>query len=414
MEATKMTEKNEPLGAVLVNTGHDQTEAINVAPGIYVNLGVGNSYLLTTGEGNVIVNAGTLWEAERGHKLFKAVSNAPIRYVILTQSHVNQYGGVELFMEEGTKLVAHREYVDGRTYWDELKAYYGRRSQKLWGKINKNLAGMAPTRVIDPDIVFDQNLSLELGGRKFELISTPGGETTNALVVWLPEEKIAIVGNLFGPIFGHQPNLNTVRGDKIRSALQFIREVRKVRDLEPEIILTGHETITGREHIRTTLDRIADSVEWIRDHTLAGMNAGKDVFTIMAETVLPENLVLGEGHGKATWNARAIWNEYTGWFDYDSTAALYPVSRSSVYDDLSRLAGGATSIAACARGHLDAGRPVEAIHLLDVALHAEPTNAEALSAKHDALALLLERSGRTNLSETKWLEAELEQLEDNS
>ncbi len=408
-----MTAKNPPLAA-FVNSGHDQTEAIRVAPGIYVNLGVGNSYLLTTDEGNVIVNAGTLWEAKRGQALFKAVSQAPIRYVILTQSHVNQYGGVELFMEAGTKLIAQREYVDGRTYWDELKDYYGRRSQKLWGTINKDVPGMAPTRTIDPDIVFDQHHAVELGGRRFELISTPGGETTNALVVWLPDEKIAIVGNLFGPIFGHQPNLNTVRGDKIRSALQFIREVRKVRDLDPEMILTGHETITGQGHIRSTLDRIAASVEWIRDHTLAGMNAGKDVFTIMAETVLPEHLVLGEGHGKATWNARAIWTEYSGWFDYDSTASLYPVSRESVYPDMARLAGGASAIAACARGHLDAGRPVEAIHLLDVALNAEPANSEALAVKRGALSLLLEQGGGANLSETKWLEAELAQLENHA
>lgn len=406
-----MTGNKTPLAAALVNTGHDQSEAINVAPGIYVNLGVGNSYLLTTDEGNVIVNAGTLWEAERGRKLFKAVSDAPIRFVILTQSHVNQYGGVELFMEDDTKLITQREYVDGRTYWDELKAYYGKRSQKLWGTINKNLAGMAPTRFIDPDIAFDQHYAFELGGRKFDMISTPGGETTNALIVWLPEEKIAIVGNLFGPIFRHQPNLNTVRGDKIRSALQFIRDIRKVRDLEPEMILTGHETITGRDYIRESIDRIADSVEWIRNHTLAGMNAGKDVFTIMRETVLPDHLVLGEGHGKAIWNARAIWTEYTGWFDYDSTAALYPVSRESVFADLTRLAGGARAIAACASEHLQAGRPVEAIHLLDIALKHEPRNIDALAVKRDALAVLLERSGGTNLSETKWLEAELAHLE---
>lgn len=409
-----MTGSKPPLAATFVNTGHDQREAINVAPGIFVNLGIGNSYLVTTDEGNVIVNAGTLWEAERGQKLFKAVSDAPIKYVILTQSHVNQFGGVELFMEDGTKLVAHREYLDGRTYWDELKAYYGKRSQKLWGTINKNLARMAPTRSHDPDIVFDQHFGFDLGGRKFELISTPGGETTNALIVWLPEEKIAIVGNLFGPIFRHQPNLNTVRGDKIRSALQFIRDVRKVRDLAPEVILTGHETISGRDYIRDSINRIADSVEWIRDHTLAGMNAGKDVFTIMRETILPEHLVLGEGHGKAIWNARAIWAEYTGWFDYDSTAALYPVSRESVYSDLSRLAGGASNIAACARAHIDAGRPVEAIHLLDVALKHDPENTDALAVKRDALALLLERSGGINLSETKWLEAELVEMESNA
>ena len=33
-----------------------------------------------------------------------------------------------------------------------------------------------------------------------ELISVPGGETTDSLVVWLPDERICLCGNTFGPI----------------------------------------------------------------------------------------------------------------------------------------------------------------------------------------------------------------------
>jgi hypothetical protein len=35
-------------------------------------------------------------------------------------------------------------------------------------------------------------------------------------VVWLPEHRVALVSNLFGPLFPHFPNLNTIRGDKYR------------------------------------------------------------------------------------------------------------------------------------------------------------------------------------------------------
>jgi hypothetical protein len=56
---------------------------------------------------------------------------------------------------------------------------------------------------------------------------------------------------------------------------------------------------------------------------------------------------------------------------------------------------------------MNAGQPLEALHLLDVALDAEPSSAAALAVKKDALQELLRESGGTNLSETMWLRSEI-------
>lgn len=410
MTAAQTDASAVPPLAGFVKSGEGQTEAAPVAAGIFVNRGVGNSYLITTNDGDVMVNAGALHDARRGRALFDKVSAAPLRYIILTQSHVNQYGGLEMFMTAQTRLVAHRLYPEGRAYAARLRGYYGRRGQKLWSTITGDADKMTPTRAFEPDILVDERFAFALGGRSFEAISTPGGETRDAMVVWLANEKIAITGNMFGPIFGHQPNLNTVRGDKPRWALQFIESAKAVRALRPELILTGHETIAGGTAIEQALTRIIDSVQWLHDQTVAGMNAGKDVWSLMREVRLPPALVLGEGHGKASWNVRAIWAEYTGWFDYDSTTSLYDTPRGSVSSDLVELAGGVERLAERARRKLDEGRPVEALHLLDIALDAQPDAAAARAVKRDALARLLDEAGGVNLSETMWLRSELAAL----
>jgi hypothetical protein len=64
--------------AELVKSGEGQTAAIERAPGVYESRGVGNSYLLTTPEGNVLVNAGTLGDARRGRELFSQISKQPL------------------------------------------------------------------------------------------------------------------------------------------------------------------------------------------------------------------------------------------------------------------------------------------------------------------------------------------------
>lgn len=397
--------------AGLVKSGEGQTEAILRAPGVWESRGVGNSYLITTPDGDVIVNPGMLHDGVRGKELFAKVSQAPVKYIVLTQSHANQSDAVELFKTPDSTLVVHREWLEGRAYAKRLRRYYGRRSAKLWGTITLVGDDRREPRDFPPDVQFEDVYAFELGGRRFEVISTPGGETRDATVVWLPDDKIVIVGNLFGPIFGHQPNLNTVRGDKPRWALQYIESAKRVRDLGAELVLTGHEVVEGAEMIRAGITKLIESTQWLHDQTIQGMNAGNDLHTLMREVRPPPELTLGEGHGKASWNVRAIWAEYSGWFDYDYTTSLYEIPRSAVAGDLVALAGGAGRLAERALARLSAGEPVEAMHLLEVALDADPQDTSAKNAKREVLKVLLDRAGGINLSEVMWLRSELAALD---
>jgi alkyl sulfatase BDS1-like metallo-beta-lactamase superfamily hydrolase len=217
---------------------------------------------------------------------------------------------------------------------------------------------------------------------------------------------------MFGPLYLHIPNLYTIRGDKIRSALGFVRSVERVMGLRPELLITGHgDPIRGAERIAADLTRLRDAVLYVHDETVAGMNAGKDVHTLMREIRLPEHLALGEGHGKVSWDVRSVWEEYAGWFHYDTTTALYDVPPSAVAGDLVELAGGVGPLAARAAEHLRAGRPLEALRLLDVVDGAGARDEEATVVKLRALRELLDRSGGENLSEVMWLTAEITDAE---
>ena len=63
----------------------------------------------------------------------------------------------------------------------------------------------------------------------------------------------------------------------------------------------------------------------------------------------------------------------------------------------------ARRLAMRAQVHLDASRPLEAIHLLDVALGADTENLDSLNVKKAALNQLLIASGGGNIYETIWL-----------
>jgi len=402
----------KPPLANLVLAGDQQKEAEAITDFIFMAKDISNAYLVTTSDGDVLVNTGFMDNAERTKNLLAPRRTGPLRRIILTQAHPDHYGGVPAMREAQTQVIAERRFVDTWRYFRDLGPYLGRRSRKLWaGTINRGANPPPPPEVI-PDISVDRRHEFEVGGRRFEVISTPGGEALDSLTVWMPKERVAFTGNLFGPVFLAMPNLTTTRGDKPRLVQRYLPSLDTVRKLGAELLITGHgDPIRGADKIRASLDKMYAAVSYVNEATIAGMNAGKDVHTLMREIKLPDDIKIGEFHGKVSWAVRAIWEEYSGWFHYDSTASLYGVPRSSIDADLAELAGGARVLAMRAKEKLSAGQPLEAIHLLDIALGAEPGNAEALAAKKDTLERLLSDSGGTNLSEVMWLKSELRAVE---
>jgi alkyl sulfatase BDS1-like metallo-beta-lactamase superfamily hydrolase len=402
-----------PKLAGLVMAGNEQKEAIAVTDFVFQANDISNAYLVTTQAGDVMINTGFMDNAERTQRLLAPHRTGPLAFIILTQSHSDHFGGVPLFLEEGTQIVGGPGFNEALKDMIDLQAFFGPRSEKLWGATLKRGSAAKPVPHVVPDILVDRKLTIELGGRTFEIISTPEGETVDNITVWMPEEKIAFIGNVFGPIWLSMPFLNTLRGDKPRLVRTYLKTLETIRDLGAETIVTGHgDPIVGKDRIRADLDRMHAAVSYVRDYTLEGMKAGKDVHTLMREFAWPEGLAIGEFHGKADWAVKSIWREYSGWLHYeDGTTALYGVPRSSVDADLAELAGGADRLAGRAQEKLDAGKPLEALHLIDVALGAEPGNVPALKVRKAASEALLRQSGGNNLSETMWLRSEIAECE---
>ncbi len=400
----------------LVKQGEGSQDAVDLGDGIFMSKNIANSYLVTTPEGDVLINTGTDFEADAIKTRFAGVSKGPLRVITFTQGHPDHVGGWDLFNAAGVQTIAQANHRDVREYWRRLHPFYARRIMVLWGAfmdVDATSMTLPPEPVLTT--AFIDSHRFELGRRRFELYSTPGGETTDALVVWMPEHRTVFVGNLMGPFFGHVPNLYTLRGDKIRSAMAFIHSVDKVIALKPETLINGHDVFRGTDEIRQTLTKVRDAAVYLRDRTIDGMNAGSDLWTLMREVTLPPELALPQVHGKVPWIVRAIWEEHVGWFRYESTTELYQIPPTSVWQDIVELAGGTAALTERASTHAEQGRALQALHLTDIVLAQSPDDTAALRVKRLALEAILEDSGRENFSEVQWLEQAIKDIgtEDN-
>jgi len=385
--------------------GRDQSEAIRINEAIFQATGFGNTTMVVTPKGNVIIDTSLIVNASRHKRLLQAEDDGPVKYIILTHAHGDHTGGVNAWREEGTEIIAQDEHYEFVNYQNRLKGMFSQRNAAQFPSLNVvQLSELEIAEGVDnfgaeivPTIMFEEEYDFELGGVEFNVLHTPG-ETYDHLSVWIPKYRAAFVGDNFYTSF---PNMYTLRGTKPRWALDYVDSINRILALKPEILIPSHgDAIIGERQIERELTRYRDAILYVHDKTVLGMNQGKDVHTLMTEISLPSDLDIGEGYGRISWSVRGIYESYMGWFDGNPTS-MFSTPVDDAYPQLVELAGGAEAVATLAETQIESGDYELALHSADIALRAAPKSIRALQARLAAFKALLAASDNSN--EAGWL-----------
>src|SRR5580700_5856057 len=94
----------------------EPAKVVKINDSIFMAPVTGNVYLVTTPAGNVVIDTASSNDASEARKLLGVESHGPVKYIILTHGHADHIGGINLWKEDGTWIIAQRNYVEFVNY----------------------------------------------------------------------------------------------------------------------------------------------------------------------------------------------------------------------------------------------------------------------------------------------------------
>src|SRR5215467_4403267 len=110
----------------LLRVGQDQKKALKFGDAIYQAIGFGNTFMVVTEAGNVIIDTSLPFNAARHKQLLQAENSGPVKYIILTHAHGDHTGGVQAWKQPDTQIIAQTNHVEFRHYQARLNGFFAR------------------------------------------------------------------------------------------------------------------------------------------------------------------------------------------------------------------------------------------------------------------------------------------------
>ncbi len=275
-----------------------------IAEGVYVDLAdpdsnaVSNSGVVVSGPSVVVFD--THFTPEAGQALanrIHSVTPKPVRYVVLSHFHPDHTHGAQAFpsaelvsstiarrdMLQRDLPVMNRTVASTQTQLDNMhKELAGLKDPAQQESLRKQIRArqdfldrMARLKILPPVITVDDALTIVEDKKRIELRYFGVGHTDGDLVLYMPEEKIAFLGDLF---FNRAlPNAQDA------DLLEWIKTLGEVLKLNAEKFVPGHGPVGTREDVDDFLSYLQELKQMVE----AGISRGDGIEQLIRDCKVP-------------------------------------------------------------------------------------------------------------------------------
>ena len=254
----------------------NQPQTVKIGKSLWMLMGYdfANVYVYETSTGLVIVDAGTM--PSTGSELKKAIrsiSTAPINALIVTHAHWDHIGGIKEIIEPNTQIIARGDFTHELATVNGLaeisKVYFG-------SKAKSDVYDLVPNRKIQ------SRSTVIFGDKKLELIPISSSETEDALIVYDPESRFAIIGDILMPYFG-APFAAEGNPEVM------LKTIEELRVIGPKFLLQGHPPLTLYYNMES-LDGLYEALKVSLPEIRSLISKGRSESEILNQLSVPKEL----------------------------------------------------------------------------------------------------------------------------
>lgn len=351
----------------------------------------GSVTAIRTSEGLVLIDTAKPETAQQTLDVVRSWDDSPIHTVIFTHGHIDHTSGITVIDEEADRrglprprIVAHRNVGRRMQRYEDSHGF----NSLVQGQQFNKPGYVYPIGQRRPDEVYDDRLSLSIGGERLDLFHGRG-ETDDATFVWLPERRVLASGDFVIWVFPNAGNPRKVQ----RYAAEWASALRRMEQLAPTVLIPGHGPVVfGAERVGQMLRDGAEALEHLVRETLALLNRGATLDEILCGVTVPAEYLakpyLLAKYDDPEFLVRGIYHFYAGWFD-GNAARLKPARTAELAAELAQLAGGADKLAQRALTLAVQGQARLAVELVELAAAAVPDDRSVQAIRAEMLRALI-------------------------
>jgi glyoxylase-like metal-dependent hydrolase (beta-lactamase superfamily II) len=377
------------LGNLSVDAAHGfrfgEKRLVREAEGVYVAEGYDFSNLVffVSPQMVVAIDGGTTEESAReAVAALRQVTQAPIKYVILTHGHWDHVGGLGAVREPKTQVIARAGFAEelarSRSYRPPFQYFFGTGTMKL---------------DVKPDRLITGPETLSEGGLELRIVPAPSGETPDALFIEDRKHGLLVVGDAFMPYIGAP---FVAEG----SPEGFLAAIDLVPQLHPHRLIHGHSPLTALFTI-DAMPGLRDAMGALYARSLAAARTARPLAELLHDDSPPTSLRAAPAPVQPYLVARdtfvqRLYTEHAGYWQANGDG-IDTFTRSEWASALDGLAGGGDAPFVRTAHDLEArGDAGLALQIAELGLARHPASAALQETRQRTLTTLRDIYSQTN------------------
>jgi uncharacterized sulfatase len=357
-----------------------------LAEGVHVVGGMGNALSIETNLGVVQIDTGASSAQARKmlHELRK-ITDAPIHAIAYSHGHLGYNNAVKTWLADSSargenppRLIAHKNLV---RRWNRYRETEGLQQFFVELQFRLPVGTMNQTLKLNmPSETFEKALRLGDARRQIQILWAPS-ETDDALVAWLPKERLLYGGAAITPSI---PNVGTPLRS-LRDPIRWADTLERLAGLKPEIVVMEFgPPLEGQDKIQRVLLGTVSALRWLRREVVARINKGMGAVEILHDLDYPSELFgvpwMKPLYGSADYIVRDIFRSETGWWDRNPTH-LHPAHPDNAGSAVLSAIENPDAVLARARELAEQGETQLALHVVDLLALAPEQNRQVSEAR---------------------------------